>query len=86
MGNSKNESASQDIDWDTLEAEDNKNSRSKQEEKVDVERINAEKKKLSNEERRNPYPDDFLAEINIIRDDYDDMVEKGEINANNSED
>ncbi|NLR90863.1 hypothetical protein [Flammeovirga agarivorans] len=86
MGNSKNESASQDIDWDALEAEDNKNSRSKQEEKVDVERINAEKKKLSNEERSNPYPDDFLAEINIIRDDYDDMVEKGEINANNSED
>lgn len=75
----------QDIDWDALEAEDNANETSDQEEVMDTEKINKEKKKLSEEEIFSPYPDDFLAEINIIRKEYDNQEKNTDFNENNLE-
>ncbi|MBB6459749.1 hypothetical protein [Flammeovirga kamogawensis] len=78
------ENQNQEIDWDALEAEDKANELDS-EEKVDHEKINEEKKKLSKEEQYSPYPDDFLAEINIIRKNYDNEVKNEEIDQNNLE-
>ncbi|OHX68336.1 hypothetical protein [Flammeovirga pacifica] len=75
MGNS-NKKSTEEIDWEALEAEDRLNADNSSDEEVDLEKINSAKKKLSQEEKNSPYPDDFLAEINIIREDYDDAIDK----------
>ncbi|MBB3700201.1 hypothetical protein KMW28_14485 [Flammeovirga yaeyamensis] len=79
MGNSNNKSKEEEIDWDALEAEDKRNAANLKEEEVDQEKIDSEKKHLSKEEKSSPYPDDFLAEINIIRKDYDDALKNDDI-------
>ncbi|NME66663.1 hypothetical protein [Flammeovirga aprica] len=74
----------QEIDWDALEAEDKANEVSA-EEQVDVEKIEEEKKLLSEEEKFSPYPDDFLADINIIRKEYDEEQKNGDFQENDLE-
>ncbi|WP_044211002.1 hypothetical protein [Flammeovirga sp. OC4] len=74
----------QEIDWEALEAEDKANEVSK-EEKVDVDKIEEEKKLLSNEEKFSPYPDDFLADINIIRKEYDQEQKNNDFQENDLE-
>ncbi|AZQ62804.1 hypothetical protein EI427_11335 [Flammeovirga pectinis] len=78
------ENQNQEIDWNALEAADRAGELASDED-VDIEKINEEKKKLSREEKFSPYPDDFLAEINIIRKNYDNEVKNEEIDQNNLE-
>ncbi|MEM1135639.1 MAG: hypothetical protein AAGI07_07345 [Bacteroidota bacterium] len=56
----------EDIDWDALEAEDRLAHAGKDVEDYDKKAIDAEKEKLSEEEKTSPYPDDFLADINLL--------------------
>ncbi|WP_188167704.1 hypothetical protein [Flammeovirga sp. EKP202] len=74
----------QEIDWDALEAEDKANEVSNEEE-VDVDKIEEEKKLLSKEEKFSPYPDDFLADINIIRKEYDQEQKNNDFQENDLE-
>lgn len=56
----------EDIDWEALEEEDRLTHAGKDVESYDKEAIEAEKAKLSEEEKTSPYPDDFLADINLL--------------------
>lgn len=65
----------QEIDWNALEAEDRADEIT-EDESVDIEKIEDEKKLLTDEEKNSPYPDDFLADFNIIRKEYDKEEKK----------
>ncbi|MBX2841487.1 MAG: hypothetical protein KTR26_06930 [Flammeovirgaceae bacterium] len=54
----------EEINWEALEAEDKKMRVKPDKEEPDEEKIEKEKKLLSEEEKASPYPDDFLADIN----------------------
>lgn len=56
----------EDIDWEALENEDRLRYAGKDEETYDVSAIEEEKNQLSEEEKDSPYPDDFLADINLL--------------------
>ncbi len=56
----------EDIDWEALEREDNLKYAGKDSETYDEAAIEEEKKLLSEEEKSSPYPDDFLADINLM--------------------
>ena len=56
----------EDIDWEALENEDRLRYAGKDEETYDVNAIEEEKNQLSEEEKSSPYPDDFLADINLL--------------------
>jgi|GEM_PF-6539082 len=56
----------EDIDWEALENEDKLRYAGKDEETYDVSAIEEEKNQLSEKEKSSPYPDDFLADINLL--------------------
>ena len=56
----------EDIDWDALEQEDSLKYAGKDDETYDEAAIEEEKKLLTEEEKSSPYPDDFLADINLM--------------------
>ncbi len=61
------------IDWDALEAND---APQETEETVDQERIEQAKAALSEEDKSNPYPDDFLADWNVLLENIEDTEEE----------
>ena len=65
MENDKNQP--EEIDWDKLEAEQRKIlQKEDRREEMDEEAIKEEMKNLSEEEHNSPYPDEFLADINLL--------------------
>ncbi|GAB4328840.1 MAG: hypothetical protein OHK0038_02790 [Flammeovirgaceae bacterium] len=61
------------VDWEKLESMP-QNREKNLEELVDKEGIEAEKKKLTDKEKALPYPEDFLADINLLRKNIDSQT------------
>lgn len=55
------------VNWEKLEAQSTKKKRPLKEEQPDIEGIEHEKKNLTPYEKSLPYPEDFLADINLLR-------------------
>ncbi|MEH0154893.1 hypothetical protein V6R21_12180 [Limibacter armeniacum] len=71
MAEDKNKKAKEvdesgEINWEALEAADRRDELG-DEETPDVKQIEKEKETLSDEEKSSPYPDDFLADWNLLR-------------------
>jgi hypothetical protein len=66
----------EDVDWEALENEDNLRYAGKDEEIYDETAIETEKGQLSEEEKSSPYPDDFLADINLLHKDINQSRNK----------
>ena len=62
----ENPSKMNEIDWEALERDDRLKDREKDVEDYDGTAIAEEKEKLTEEEKNSPYPDDFLADINLL--------------------
>ena len=71
----------EDIDWEALENEDKLRYAGKNEEMYDSHAIDKEKKQLTEEEKNSPYPDDFLADLNLLNKEI-----KGNSNSPNTND
>ncbi|UZR94247.1 hypothetical protein [Chondrinema litorale] len=54
------------LDWESLEREDRLAGPQKDVEDYDINAIEAEKQNLTEEDKSSPYPDDFLADINLL--------------------
>ncbi|MEN7550319.1 hypothetical protein AAG747_20535 [Rapidithrix thailandica] len=55
------------VDWESLEKKSERQDR--REEEYDEEKVKDAVKNLSEEEKSMPYPDDFLADINLLMDE-----------------
>lgn len=65
------EQGPENIDWEALEAED-KAAEAIKDEVPNKEAIAKEKEQLPEEDKFNPYPDDFLADWSLLRKSLDD--------------
>ena len=61
------------IDWDNLSDEELEDD---EDEVFDASAIAAEKENLSEDEKDSPYPDDFLADWNLLRKSIDEETER----------